>query len=242
MSKVSVAFARIIVVAAAAGALGGCATVSYRKAETDERLCLARAMFFESNRSSDQGMLAVGTVVMNRRASGSYPGTICGVVGQPRQFAPGALTNDFQGAGKARALRVADAVLAGRRQPGLEGVYHFHTAGYTFPYTNMHYVMVAGGNAFYQKRPGQLAQNSQPPPIETQMAAADAFAVPAPRRPLAAQPVPMSAAPPLPPPEPPAVAAREQPLPPQRDFDEPVQRDLTQLPQGSGGPLYQSIY
>ena len=31
----------------------------------------------------------------------------------------------------------------------------FHTAGYSFPYRNMHYVVVAGGNAFYQKRSGQ---------------------------------------------------------------------------------------
>ena len=28
---------------------------------------------------------------------------------------------------------------------------HFHTAGLTFPYTNMHYVALAGGNTFYEK-------------------------------------------------------------------------------------------
>ncbi len=28
----------------------------------------------------------------------------------------------------------------------------FHTEGYSFPYTHMHYVLVAGGNAFYEKR------------------------------------------------------------------------------------------
>ena len=28
---------------------------------------------------------------------------------------------------------------------------YFHTAGYHFPYTNMHYTLVAGGNAFYWK-------------------------------------------------------------------------------------------
>ncbi|MDD9332228.1 MAG: cell wall hydrolase, partial [Bartonella sp.] len=31
-----------------------------------ERQCLMRAMYFESNRSSREGMIAVGTVVMNR--------------------------------------------------------------------------------------------------------------------------------------------------------------------------------
>jgi spore germination cell wall hydrolase CwlJ-like protein len=44
---------------------------------------------------------------------------------------------------------VADAVLRGARHPALPGTTHFHTAGLTFPYTNMHYVLVAGGNAFY---------------------------------------------------------------------------------------------
>jgi spore germination cell wall hydrolase CwlJ-like protein len=27
----------------------------------------------------------------------------------------------------------------------------FHQAGPSFPFTNMHYVLVAGGNAFYRK-------------------------------------------------------------------------------------------
>src|SRR5690606_13334803 len=35
-----------------------------------ERECLARAMFFESRRSSRDGLVAVGTVVMNRVDSG----------------------------------------------------------------------------------------------------------------------------------------------------------------------------
>ncbi|MDN5568538.1 MAG: cell wall hydrolase, partial [Paracoccus sp. (in: a-proteobacteria)] len=49
--------------------------------------CMERAMYFESNRSSRDGMIAVGTVVMNRVASGEYPGSVCGVVGQKGQFA-----------------------------------------------------------------------------------------------------------------------------------------------------------
>ena len=31
-------------------------------------------------------------------------------------------------------------------------VKHFHTAGYSFPYDNMYYVLEAGGNSFYEKR------------------------------------------------------------------------------------------
>ncbi len=116
--------------------------------------CLARVMYFESNRSSDEGMLAVGTVVMNRLASGKYPRTICGVVGQPGQFAAGALDRPMSGPGRARAERIAAAVLAGARHLGVGHAMFFHTAGVSFPYRNMHYVLVAGGNAFYEKTSG----------------------------------------------------------------------------------------
>ena len=129
-------------------------------------------MYFEFNRSSDEGMLAVGTVVMNRRESGRFPRTICGVVGQPNQFAPGALTSPMNGVGKARALRNADRVLAGARMPGMQNVMFFHTAGLDFPYSNMQYRLVAGGNAFYEKRstrPGE-AQVTQLAAIQRQQA------------------------------------------------------------------------
>jgi hypothetical protein len=37
----------------------------------------------------------------------------------------------------------------------------FHTAGYHFSYKNMNYVVVAGGNAFYEKRnPGPGERNT----------------------------------------------------------------------------------
>jgi spore germination cell wall hydrolase CwlJ-like protein len=162
----------------AATGLAGCATTSggssYR--HLSSRDCLARVMYFESNRSSEDGMLAVGTVVMNRLHSGKYPGTVCGVVGQRNQFADGALYKSWSGASRDRAYRVADAVLAGQRHPGVGSAMFFHTAGYHYPYKNMHYVVVAGGNAFYEKRyPG----NSQPAPAPP-VAVAVAVRAPAP--------------------------------------------------------------
>lgn len=116
-------------------------------------------MYFESNRSSEDGMLAVGTVVVNRLNSGKYPTTICGVVGQKNQFAPGVLSKPMtEGHSRARAERMANAVLSGKRHGGVGNAMFFHTAGYNFPYNNMHYKVIAGGNAFYEKRtakPGQ---------------------------------------------------------------------------------------
>jgi hypothetical protein len=116
--------------------------------------CLARAMYFESVRSSDEGMLAVGTVVMNRLESGKYPDSVCGVVGQKNQFAPGVLTREMQeGKSRERAYRVAAEVLNGKRHRGVGKAMFFHTAGRTYRFENMHYVQVAGGNAFYERKP-----------------------------------------------------------------------------------------
>lgn len=120
---------------------------------TADRDCLARAMYFESNRSSEEGLLAVGTVVMNRLEAPAYPNSICGVVGQKRQFAAGVLHKPMRDREREKAQQIADAILAGERHEKVGGAMFFHTAGYTFSYRNMHYVALAGGNAFYEKRP-----------------------------------------------------------------------------------------
>lgn len=115
--------------------------------------CMTRVMYFESNRSSADGMLAVGTVVMNRVNSPQFPNDVCAVVGQKNQFAPGVLQRAMnEPRSLALAQRVAHDVLRGRRHPGVQDAMYFHTAGLSFPYTNMHYVLVAGGNAFYARR------------------------------------------------------------------------------------------
>ena len=121
-------------------------------ATASNRDCMARAMFFESHRSSREGLVAVGTVVMNRVNSGEYPNTICGVVGQKNQFAPGVMTRKMNSKAMPDVMAAADAVLAGERHPMVQNAKFFHTAGLNFPYPNMHYVLKAGGYAFYEKR------------------------------------------------------------------------------------------
>ena len=140
--------------------LGGCAMLPGGPGALSERDCMARVMYFESNRSSPEGMLAVGTTVMNRIESGRYPRTVCGVVGQPGQFADGALTKRMNPREAVLPYQVADRVLAGERHKPMGGAMFFHTAGLTFPYTNMHYTAVAGGNAFYEKV--RFARNTLP--------------------------------------------------------------------------------
>jgi spore germination cell wall hydrolase CwlJ-like protein len=122
-----------------------------RRSSNRERDCLMRAMYFESNRSSPEGLLAVGTVVMNRVANGAWGRSICGVVGAKRQFAPGVMSRKMQG-NLSDLTKLADKIIAGKRHPKIsKRVMFFHTAGLKFPYRNMRYVHVAGGNAFYYK-------------------------------------------------------------------------------------------
>lgn len=135
----------------AAPMLGGCAIFPFAAFLSPED-CMTRVMYFESNRSSAEGMLAVGTVVMNRVKDPRFPHSVCGVVGQPNQFAPGVLWLPMrEGRGLALARQMAARVLRGERHRDVGSAEYFHTAGYTFPYSNMHYVAVAGGNAFYWK-------------------------------------------------------------------------------------------
>lgn len=140
---------------------------SYRYSMKDKE-CLQRAMFFESNRSSRDGMIAVGTVVMNRLRSGQHGSTICEVVGERGQFAPGVLTRPMNSKALPDVELAAEAVLKGERKAKLKNTMYFHTAGLRFPYKNMHYTMVAGGNAFYEKR----GRNWQPLPDEPMVAMA----------------------------------------------------------------------
>jgi spore germination cell wall hydrolase CwlJ-like protein len=131
--------------------LGGCAISPFAMLSPTE--CMTRVMYFESNRSSAEGMLAVGTVVMNRVHDPKFPNTVCGVVGQKNQFASGVLYKPMkEGKSVALARQVAERVLGGARHPGVKDAKFFHTQGYSFPYTNMHYVLNAGGNSFYEKR------------------------------------------------------------------------------------------
>ncbi|WP_375460785.1 cell wall hydrolase [uncultured Enterovirga sp.] len=179
--------------------LGGCGHIPFgNQMSLTDRDCLARVMYFESNRSSPDGMLGVGTVVMNRLQSRRYPKTVCGVVGQQNQFAEGALTKPMSGRSQALAYKVADEVLAGERHDKVGGAMFFHTSGHTFPYRNMAYVAAAGGNVFYEKRPAGTFDPIHPATLVARAEPGTAAPRPAPVRVAAAaveeddQPAPRS--------------------------------------------------
>jgi spore germination cell wall hydrolase CwlJ-like protein len=207
--------------------------IELAKADPREKECLVRAMYFESNRSSESGLLGVGTVVMNRVGSPRYPETICGVVGAPRQFAPGVLTRQMAARDLPKAEAAAEAILAGKRNEAVGNAKHFHMAGLRFSYPNMHYVTVAGGNAFYVK--GERPERRRIEEPSYQLAAVSA---PAPLATIASTGSTSFAAAPLAyAPETPAAAAPASPasqlvtnmtLPPSRPYDLGISRKTAQ--------------
>ena len=52
----------------------------------EQATCIATAVYHEARGESVEGQLAVARVIMNRAASGKYPGSWCQVVKQPWQF------------------------------------------------------------------------------------------------------------------------------------------------------------
>jgi spore germination cell wall hydrolase CwlJ-like protein len=120
-------------------------------------------MYFESNRSSRDGMVAVGSVVMNRVTSDDFPDDVCSVVGQPRQFAPGVMTRQMTGDSELLARDTAQAVLQGERHPLTGEARFFHAQYYVANFNNIHYVVSTGGNAFYEKRPPAQVTRRTPP-------------------------------------------------------------------------------
>jgi spore germination cell wall hydrolase CwlJ-like protein len=199
--------------------------VALAKADPREKECLVRAMYFESNRSSETGLLGVGTVVMNRVESSRYPETICGVVGAPRQFASGVLTRPMAVRDLPKVEAIAEDILDGKRNEAVGSAKHFHMAGMRFSYGNMHYMTVAGGNAFYlkgerpERRPAQesnyqLAAVSAPALVATTSSTlSTSFAAPLAFAPEAPAPVPVMLASPA------YTLIKNAPLPPNRPLD-----------------------
>jgi spore germination cell wall hydrolase CwlJ-like protein len=118
-----------------------------------ELACLAEAVYFEARGTGPAGEAAVAHVVVNRAESRQFPGTVCGVVADGCQFSyrcdgrPDALTDP---APRARALRTAEAVLAGAPDP-TAGALFFHSASVAPGwFASRPRVGIIGGNVFYR--------------------------------------------------------------------------------------------
>src|SRR5712664_2347802 len=109
-----------------------------RELDRQNLACLARNVYFEARGEPAAGQYAVAEVTMNRKASGRYSGTVCGVVYQKnwdplRKRYVGAFSwTEFDslptptGEDWLRAWEVAEAVYYEREAPVLEGAMFFH--------------------------------------------------------------------------------------------------------------------
>ena len=226
--------------------------IALAKADPREKECLVRAMYFESNRSSESGLLGVGTVVLNRVESPAHPSTICGVVGAPRQFASGVLTRKMAERDLPKVQAVAEDILNGKRNEAVGTAKYFHMAGLRFSYPNMRYVTVAGGNAFYDRTERSARRRVEEPATQIAMAAASVASEPvAAANTASVAPTSFTGAPlAFAPAAPSRVAATlastapnllgKAPLPPSRPFDLDLRKKTAKaetVPQASGARL-----
>jgi spore germination cell wall hydrolase CwlJ-like protein len=129
------------------------ATASSAAADGGELACLAEAVYFEARGTGTAGETAVAHVVVNRSNDPEFPDTVCAVVADGCQFSyrcDGRSDALADPKARARAYRVAEAVLAGAADP-TEGALYFHAAkakpGW---FARRERIATIGGNVFYR--------------------------------------------------------------------------------------------
>lgn len=113
-------------------------------ANADEVTLLGALIQCEAGNGSYEGMLAIGSVVMNRVRSGGYPGSLSGVIYQAGQFTPalnGSVANVAASGVRAACLQAAREALSG--VDNTNGALSFRSASSGCQGT------VIGGNVFF---------------------------------------------------------------------------------------------
>ena len=120
-------------------------------ASEQEKICLAKTMFAEARVIDHASLMAVGTVVANRRDSNRFPNTYCGVAAQPGQFTSNPLERNISKADLSYSMQVAEQINQGIRYPGFHGVYYFRTSNTPLPDKDrIQIVGDIGGNTFFK--------------------------------------------------------------------------------------------
>lgn len=151
-SRTNVKFT-IIAIAALLAAVGT-ARADGQAPTRQARACLAEAIYHESRGRGEKAAVAVAHVVVNRRESDDFPGSVCDVVQDGCQFSyrcDGKPETFSEARERVRAYRVAENVLTGDSRDPTRGALFFHAAeidpGWfaTRPRT-----AEIGGNVFYR--------------------------------------------------------------------------------------------
>ena len=132
----------------------------------EEELCLVQAIYFEARGESFIGQLAVGSVILQRLESKSFPDTICGVVQSGKYWKGNPIKNkcafSYWCDGKTEkmynynsydeAVNAANLVLGGASIALLNQATHYH-AFYVQPSwsTKMKRIIRIGKHIFYKR-------------------------------------------------------------------------------------------
>jgi hypothetical protein len=147
------------------------ALIAAASPEGDEEWhCLTEALYFEARGESLSGQIAVAEVILNRRDSGRYPETVCGVVRQGTgekwmcqfsYYCDGLSDEPHDGDAWAAVGRVARVMLDGAPRELTEGAQFYHTKAVS-PYWADEFFQTAeiGAHLFYSEEPLRMASNA----------------------------------------------------------------------------------
>ena len=125
--------------------------------DTEAQHCVALAMYWEARGEGQRGMLAVGSVVINRVDDDRFPNSVCGVVYQggetpPCQFSwwcDGKSDRPTHGTLWTASLSLADELLTARPRDPTHGALFFHNTSIRPPWRREQTTRI-GNHVFYR--------------------------------------------------------------------------------------------
>jgi spore germination cell wall hydrolase CwlJ-like protein len=133
------------------------AVATGRAVDRTQRDCMAQAMYWEARGEGHHGMLAVGSVVLNRVDDPRFPGTVCGVVHDggetpPCQFSwwcDGKSDRPTNQSLWAQSQNVAEQMLTARPTDPTGGALFFHNTSIRKPWQRVRTAQI-GAHVFYR--------------------------------------------------------------------------------------------
>ena len=127
------------------------------QAGTQAQHCVALAMYWEARGEGHRGMLAVGSVVLNRVEDDRFPDSVCGVVYQGGESPPCQFSWWCDGKSDrptheelwASSLSIADELLMARPSDPTHGALFFHNTSIRSPWRRERTARI-GNHVFYR--------------------------------------------------------------------------------------------
>ncbi len=130
--------------------------------------CLTEALYFEARGETLQGMFAVAEVILNRRDSGDYPRSVCGVVNQGTgaqyacqfTYTCDGISDAVHEQGAWNTVgRVAAVMLDGAPRDLTGGATHYHTRAVNPSWARRFPRTAAIGSHLFYRQPTRIASN-----------------------------------------------------------------------------------